>query len=70
MRRHTLIARQILYSRARALVARDYRSPLTLEQLARALASSPRQLQRAYAQLGDGAGGFRADLQARRLRAA
>jgi AraC family transcriptional regulator of adaptative response / methylphosphotriester-DNA alkyltransferase methyltransferase len=69
VREHTLIAQRTLYARARSIVAREYRTELTLERLARMLASSPRQLQRAYAQLGDGAG-FRADLRARRLSAA
>jgi AraC-like DNA-binding protein len=49
-------------------VARHYRRRLTLEVLAAVLASSPRELQRAYAQFGSLT--FREDLQGRRLRAA
>ncbi len=49
-------------------MARHYGRPLRLGLLARALASSPRELQRAYAQFGPVT--FREDLQARRLRAA
>jgi AraC-like DNA-binding protein len=46
----TLHARRRLYLLARVLVARHYRRELTLALVARSLASSPRQLQRAYAQ--------------------
>jgi AraC-like DNA-binding protein len=53
---------------ARAVVARHYRRPLTLAAVARALASSPRQLQRAYAQFGGCT--FSEDLRARRMAAA
>jgi AraC-like DNA-binding protein len=41
-----------VYVRARLVVARSYRSPLTLANLARVLAVSPRQLQRAYEEIG------------------
>ncbi len=68
MRSQTIESRHLLYLRARAIVARHYGRPLTLGLLARALASSPRELQRAYAQFGPVT--FREDLQARRLRAA
>jgi len=68
MRRHTLRERRRLYLLARLIVKRHYRKPLTLEVVAKALASSPRQLQRAYAQFGSGT--FRDDLLARRLVAA
>ena len=50
MRPHTVSARRRLYLLARVIVARHYRSPLTLALVARAVASSPRQLQRAYAE--------------------
>lgn len=50
---------------ARLIVARHYRRELTLATVARALSSSPRQLQRAYAQFGDSS--FREDLFARRM---
>ncbi len=68
MRSETEQERRRLYLLSRAIVARHYRRPLTLAVLARALCSSPRQLQRAYAQFGDL--GFREDLQEQRLAAA
>jgi AraC-like DNA-binding protein len=49
-------------------IKRHYRSPLTITAVARALASSPRQLQRAYAQCSDST--FHEDLTARRMDAA
>lgn len=64
----TLAARRRLYLLARLVVARHYRRDLTLALVARALSSSPRQLQRAYAQFGEA--GFGEDLRARRLAAA
>jgi AraC-like DNA-binding protein len=64
----TTAARRRLYLLARVVVARHYRRDLTLALVARALSSSPRQLQRAYAQFGEI--GFREDLHARRLSAA
>lgn len=68
MRQSTLEQRRRLYLLARVTVARHYRQPLTLDRLARALASSPRQVNRAYAQFGETT--FREDLHARRMRAA
>jgi AraC-like DNA-binding protein len=68
VRNQTPAGRVALHARVCALVARRYREPLTLELAARALASSPRQLQRAYAQFGGGS--FGEDLRSRRLRAA
>ena len=68
MRTSTLQARRRTYLLARAIVARHYRRELTLAGVARALACSPRALQRAYAQLG--ASTFSEDLQTRRLRVA
>jgi AraC family transcriptional regulator of adaptative response / methylphosphotriester-DNA alkyltransferase methyltransferase len=53
---------------ARVVVARHYRQPLTLVGVAEALSSSPRQLQRAYAQFGETS--FEEDLRARRMSAA
>ena len=41
-----------LYLRARAMVESGYRRPLTLPLVARALAVSPRQLERAYDEIG------------------
>jgi AraC-like DNA-binding protein len=68
VRSQTLESRRRLYLQARVIVARHYRRRLTLPVLASALASSPRELQRAYAEFGPLT--FREDLQARRLRAA
>ena len=68
MHPETLAARRRLYLLARLVVARHYRRDLTLALLARALSSSPRQLQRAYAQFGNNS--FREDLHERRLSAA
>jgi AraC-like DNA-binding protein len=68
VRPDTLSARRRLYLLARVLVARHYRRELTLAVLARSLASSPRQLQRAYEQFGETT--FREDLLARRMAAA
>jgi AraC-like DNA-binding protein len=67
MRPETLSTRRRLYLLARVTVARHYRHELTLALLARSLASSPRQLQRAYAQFGDIT--FSEDLLARRMAA-
>jgi AraC-like DNA-binding protein len=68
MRPDTLSARRRLYLLSRVVVARHYRRELTLEMVARAVASSPRQLQRAYAQFGEMT--FQEDLLARRMAAA
>ena len=53
MHHDTVLARRRLYLLARVVVARHYRRRLTLPVVAGALASSPRQLQRAYAQFGE-----------------
>jgi AraC-like DNA-binding protein len=68
VRPETLEGQHRLYLLARAIVARRYRDPLTLSAVARLLASSPRQVQRAYARHGTTT--FREDLTARRMRAA
>ncbi|HEY1457347.1 MAG TPA: helix-turn-helix transcriptional regulator [Solirubrobacteraceae bacterium] len=68
VRPHTLKERRRLYLLARLIIQRHYRRPLTLEVVAKALATSPRQLQRAYAQFGEST--FREDLVARRMAAA
>ena len=68
MRPQTLAERRRLYLLARVVVARHYRRPLTLAVVAGALSSSPRQLQRAYAQFGETS--FQEDLLARRMAAA
>jgi len=48
MRPATVAERRRLYLLSRVVIARHYRRRLTLEAVAAALASSPRQLQRAY----------------------
>lgn len=67
-RPYTFTERRRLYLLARLAVQRHYRTPLTLATLAKTLATSPRQLQRAYAQFGDH--GFRDDLLDMRMEAA
>jgi AraC family transcriptional regulator of adaptative response / methylphosphotriester-DNA alkyltransferase methyltransferase len=61
----TFATRQRLYLLSRVVVTRHYRRPLTLAEVARALSSSPRELQRAYAQFGQTT--FSEDLLARRM---
>jgi AraC-like DNA-binding protein len=68
MRPDTLSAHRRLYLLARVVVARHYRRELTLTMVAEAVASSPRQLQRVYAEFGDTT--FREDLLERRMAAA
>jgi two-component system response regulator YesN len=68
VRANTLSERRRLYLLARVIVARHYRRRLTLAAVARALSSSPRQLQRAYAEFGETT--FHEDLLARRMSAA
>jgi AraC family transcriptional regulator of adaptative response / methylphosphotriester-DNA alkyltransferase methyltransferase len=68
VRSDTLRTRHRLYLLARVVVARHYRRELTLPVVAQALSSSPRQLQRAYAQFGEST--FQEDLLARRMAAA
>ncbi len=65
MRPDTLSSRRRLYLLARVVIARHYRRELTLAIVARGLATSPRQLQRAYAQFGESS--FSEDLLARRM---
>jgi AraC family transcriptional regulator, regulatory protein of adaptative response / methylphosphotriester-DNA alkyltransferase methyltransferase len=68
MRPYTLGERRRLYLLARLVVKRRYCEPLTLSLVAKTLASSPRQIQRVYAQFGSTT--FREDLLARRMTAA
>jgi AraC-like DNA-binding protein len=68
VRPDTLAARRRLYLLARVVVARHYSRRLTLAIVARALSSSPRQVQRAYAAFGELS--FHEDLLARRMSAA
>jgi AraC family transcriptional regulator, regulatory protein of adaptative response / methylphosphotriester-DNA alkyltransferase methyltransferase len=49
----TVALRSSLYEDAVAIVEREYGSELGLDQIARRVASSRRQLQRAYAEVGD-----------------
>ena len=65
MRPATVAERHRLYLLSRVVIARHYRRRLTLEAVAAALASSPRQLQRAYAQFGQLS--FHEDLLERRM---
>jgi len=65
MRPATVAERRRLYLLSRVVIARHYRRRLTLEAVAAALASSPRQLQRAYAQFGQLS--FHEDLLERRM---
>jgi len=60
----TVSERRRLYLLGRVVVARHYRRPLTLAAVAGALSTSPRQLQRAFAQFGDS---FHENLLARRM---
>jgi AraC family transcriptional regulator of adaptative response / methylphosphotriester-DNA alkyltransferase methyltransferase len=65
MRPATVAERRRLYLLSRVVIARHYRRRLTLQTVAGALASSPRQLQRAYAQFGQVS--FHEDLLERRM---
>jgi two-component system response regulator YesN len=65
---NTLSSRRRLYLLARVVVARHYSRQLTLAMVAGALSSSPRQVQRAYEQVGEMS--FREDLLTRRMSAA
>src|SRR5437764_2036827 len=53
MRDGTAARREQLYREAMALIAREYPSDLQIEGLARSLATSRRQLQRAFSEVGD-----------------
>ncbi|MGD1058753.1 MAG: helix-turn-helix transcriptional regulator [Solirubrobacteraceae bacterium] len=68
MRPETVSTRRRVYLLSRVVVARHYRRELTLEMVARAVSSSPRQIQRAYQQFGEES--FHEDLLARRMSAA
>lgn len=68
MRPSTIEQRRRLYMQARVVIVRHYRAPLTHHGVARALASSPRQLTRAFAQFGEI--GFHEELSKRRLNVA
>lgn len=68
VRAHTHLEHRRVYLQARLVIDRHYGKRLTVTALARALATSPRQLQRAYERFGEST--FHEDLIARRLRAA
>ena len=68
VRARTLQEHRRLYLQARLVIDRHYAKRLTVPVVARALASSPRQLQRAYEHFGKST--FREDLVGRRMRAA
>lgn len=68
MRARTLHEQRRLYLQARLVIERHYAKRLTVAVVAKALASSPRQLQRAYERFGEST--FREDLVGRRMRAA
>jgi AraC family transcriptional regulator, regulatory protein of adaptative response / methylphosphotriester-DNA alkyltransferase methyltransferase len=53
MREGTAERREDLYREAMELIARDYAGDLNLDGVARTLATSRRQLQRAFAEVGD-----------------
>ncbi|MGH2852693.1 MAG: helix-turn-helix transcriptional regulator [Solirubrobacteraceae bacterium] len=65
MRPYTLEERRRLYVLACVAIKRHYRRPLTLQVLARGLATSTRQLQRAFEMFGERT--FREELLARRM---
>ena len=52
-RRTTVQSRRALWEEAAAVIALEYPDRLELEQVARRLATSPRQLQRAFAEAGE-----------------
>ncbi len=60
--------RRELYEEAVSIIALEYRETLALEEVAYRLASSPRQLQRVFAQAGQTS--FRAHLQRVRMQRA
>lgn len=66
MRDGTAERREELYHEAMELIAREYASDLNLENVARRLATSRRQLQRAFAEAGDTS--FRDELARIRMR--
>jgi AraC family transcriptional regulator, regulatory protein of adaptative response / methylphosphotriester-DNA alkyltransferase methyltransferase len=61
----TIRRRRELFEEAAAIIALEYPDPLELEGVARRLASSPRQLQRAFAEAGEA--GFRSYLRRVRI---
>jgi two-component system response regulator YesN len=68
VRAHTAAEQRRLLAQVRLVIERHYARRLTVPVVARALATSPRQVQRAYAQFGDST--FAEDLRRRRMLAA
>jgi len=52
MRTGTVARRQALFDEAAEIIEREYAAPLELDDVARRLATSRRQLQRAFAEIG------------------
>jgi AraC family transcriptional regulator of adaptative response / methylphosphotriester-DNA alkyltransferase methyltransferase len=67
-RESTVRRRQNLFREAAAIIDREYARPLALDDVARRIASSRRQLQRAFAEAGETT--FRTYLQKVRMTAA
>ena len=53
LRTGTVARRRALYEEAKEIIEREYAQPLELDDVARRLATSRRQLQRAFAEIGD-----------------
>jgi AraC family transcriptional regulator of adaptative response / methylphosphotriester-DNA alkyltransferase methyltransferase len=67
-RQSTVERRRALFDEARAIIEREYQEDLALDDVARRVAASRRQLQRAFAESGDTS--FRTYLQKVRMRRA
>jgi AraC family transcriptional regulator of adaptative response / methylphosphotriester-DNA alkyltransferase methyltransferase len=67
-RQSTVERRRALFEEAHAIIEREYQYELALDDVARRVAASRRQLQRAFAEAGDTS--FRACLQRVRMRRA
>jgi two-component system response regulator YesN len=68
MRAHTAAEHRRLVTQVRLVIDRHYARRLTVTVVAKALATSPRQVQRAYAHFGQST--FAEDLRRRRMMAA
>ena len=53
LRTGTVARRRALFEEAQEIIEREYAEPLELDDVARRLATSRRQLQRAFAEIGD-----------------
>jgi len=53
LRTGTVSRRRALFEEAKEIIEREYSQPLELDDVARRLATSRRQLQRAFAEIGD-----------------